>query len=427
MLSKEDNERLTRVGPGTPGGELLRRYWQPVCIAAELTAEQPKKRVRVLGEDLIVYRTGGGDYGLVEEHCAHRGASLYYGLVEGEGIRCVYHGWMYDVRGNCRDQPFEPKGATFCQRIKLRSYPVQKLAGLLFAYLGPQPAPLLPRWDVLVWENGRRKLARGAPLNCNWLQAQENAVDPTHGYFLHGHVLHSKGLPDPPGHLRPLVEYGFQTFEWGVITSWHWAAGGGALGEEQAGGNPIIFPNALAHAAGASQWMIWRVPIDDTHTQIFSLEFKRSPDGSPPAPAEEPSVSYLPSWVGEDGEYLMDTIISQDTMAWETQGPVADRTREHLGAADRGIVLFRQMLREQIEAVERGGDPLGVIRDPARNVIIELPGLVVSGDPRAVTVYGMPALMAKPAEQVFDRRHEVYEVPFGSARPAKVPRRHGAE
>jgi 5,5'-dehydrodivanillate O-demethylase len=382
-----------------------------------LTAERPKKRVKILCEELVLYRDPNGGYGLVDEHCSHRGTSLYYGFVEERGIRCPYHGWLYDASGRCLEQPFEPEGATFCQRIKHRAYPVQKLAGLLFAYMGPAPAPLLPRWDVLVREDGLRKLATGAPLNCNWVQAQENSIDPTHSYFLHGRMFKERGIPDSAGYTRPFLEYGFQPFEWGLLSSWHWGGDGDQMGEERAGGNPLIFPNALGHAAHYSQWLLWRMPIDDTHTQIFSVEFRRFRDGRTVEQLEEPAVSYIPSWIDANGEYAMDSIIGQDTMAWETQGPVADRTEEHLGASDRGIVLFRQMLREQIEIIQRGGEPMGLVRDPEKNKMIELPGLFVEGDLQVATVYGKRPLAVKSMNTMFDKRHQVFEVPFGAARP----------
>ena len=149
MLTAEENELFTSVGPGTAGGDLLRRYWHPVCVANEVTAEKLTRRVTLLGEHLVVYRDRRGVYGLVAERCPHRGASLYYGYVEGEGIRCAYHGWLFNEQGRCLEQPFEPKQETTRDVFRHPAYPVQELGGLLFAYLGPEPAPLLPRWDVL--------------------------------------------------------------------------------------------------------------------------------------------------------------------------------------------------------------------------------------------------------------------------------------
>src|SRR5690349_16234400 len=154
MLTAEENEYLTRVGPGTPVGELLRRYWHPVAIAADLTPESPTKFVRILGEDLVLFVTPEGAAGLLNDRCAHRGASLSYGRVEARGIACAYHGWLYDTKGNCLETPAEPAGSNFCLTVKQKAYPVQKLAGLYWAYLGPQPAPVIPKYDVWARTDG---------------------------------------------------------------------------------------------------------------------------------------------------------------------------------------------------------------------------------------------------------------------------------
>ena len=175
MLSKEDNELLTQTSAGTPGGELLRRYWMPLCPAAELNAEKPKRRVRVLGENLVLFRDGQGRHGLVAEQCPHRNASLYYGFVEDVGLRCAYHGWKFDAEGACIERPFEKvKDAHLPNCAK--AYPVQMLGGIMFGYLGPLPAPLLPRWENFVRKDGKRTITVLPVHNCNWLQAQEKAI-----------------------------------------------------------------------------------------------------------------------------------------------------------------------------------------------------------------------------------------------------------
>src|SRR5713226_2550503 len=141
MVTAEENELLTRIGPGTPMGELMRRYWHPVAVARELTHEIPTKFVRVLGEDLVLFLDKSGNTGLIQDHCAHRGASLLYGRVEERGISCAYHGWLYDTDGNCLETPAEPAGSMFHLTVKVRAYPVMRMAGIYFAYLGPQPVP----------------------------------------------------------------------------------------------------------------------------------------------------------------------------------------------------------------------------------------------------------------------------------------------
>ena len=185
MLTREENERLTRVGPGTPGGELLRRYWHPVAVVQELTEQKPTKFVRLLGEDLVLFRDTSGRVGLLADHCSHRGASLLYGRVEERGIACAYHGWLYDVEGNCLETPAEPPDSRFHLTVRHRAYPVQKFLGMYWAYLGPAPAPVIPRYDIWVRKDGQRKIQVHPPIDCNWLQASENSVDPAHLQILH--------------------------------------------------------------------------------------------------------------------------------------------------------------------------------------------------------------------------------------------------
>lgn len=377
MINAEQNERLTRVGPGTPGGELLRRYWQPLCPAAEITAGQPKKRLRIMSENLFVFRDGQGRIGCVEEFCKHRGASLYYGYVEECGIRCCYHGWMYDTQGRCVEQPFEPKGSRLKDEIRLKSYPVQALGGLLFAYMGPDPAraPLLPRWDVLAREDGKREIKMFPTHHCNWLQIQENTADSTHTYYLHGVMDGVLGLKHPfaPYYRRPIEKLEFSYCEWGIDKV---IVYGGDVPETEIR-PPLIFPNMLRIPNGPMEVMHWRVPIDDTSTRIVFVAFTPAPDGSARTREGDaiPYV-YLAAMKTPDGEYDLKTFFSQDQMAQESQGAIYDRTNENLGVSDRGIVLFRKMLLEQMARVEKGEDPtVAAVRDPARNRMIEFPGI----------------------------------------------------
>ena len=413
MLSKKENERLTRVGRGTPGGELLRRYWHPIAGTEELTPERPKKRVKILGEELVLYRGQDGQYGLVGEHCSHRGTSLYYGFLEDGCIRCPYHGWLYDSTGRCVEQPFEPS-PRFKERVRHSAYPVEALGGLLFAYLGPpERKPLLPRWDILVRKEQRRLTFQ--PLRCNWLQAQENSADVTHTYFLHGRTMISKGREQYSRHYtRPLAEYGFQPFEWGLLKSWVYEGEHASAGW----GNLLVFPNML-RIMGA---MHWRVPVDDTHTLIVMATTRGMARGKPVDPSVEAPVDPPETWLNEEGEYHLDTFPCQDGMAWETQGPIFDRSAEHLGASDRGIVLFRKMLGEQIAIVERGGDPMALVFDPAKNAVIDLESWENEGDMHYSQLQDTDDPNIRPRESVFDERYEVFTVPYGSARPAPSAR-----
>jgi 5,5'-dehydrodivanillate O-demethylase oxygenase subunit len=369
MLTAEKNARLTQVGPGTPGGELLRRYWHAVWPSSDFTSERPKKRMTLLSEDLVFYRGEDGSYGCVAEHCTHRGCSLYYGFLEGSAIRCAYHGWKFAPDGTCLEQPFEPAGSTYKDRVRQRAYPVQELGGMLFVYMGPLPAPLLPRWDTLVRNDGKRWLQIRPTLSCNWLQAQENTADTTHTYYLHGHTMLLKNIPSAGAdyYRRPIHSYDFRLCEWGIEKRCFYATGD-TLEEEVR--PPLIFPNILRINEGNNQFQHWRTPINDTSTRILVAWFEPNETGEDqPQPAVIP-MKIMEDDIGPDGEYSLTNFNSQDRMAWETQGAVVDRTQEHLGATDAGVVMLRKLLDEQISIVEGGGEPMAVLRDPAKNDII---------------------------------------------------------
>lgn len=270
MLTPERNSLLTEIGPGKPAGNLLRRYWQPICAVAELTVSKPRKRVRMLCEDLVIFRDGSGACGLIEEHCAHRGASLYYGFIEGDGIRCPYHGIKYTRNGKCLEVPFEPPGSPAVKELCLRAYPVEELGGLLFGYLGPEPAPLLPRWDILVRGDESKRISLLPVIDCNWLQIMENSADTAHTFYLHAHMMAEHGKPEQGAYYhRPIEKMAFET-----IVRPNWAGlrkartyGGGQPDEES--GHPILFPNALLSPERNRRCLHCRVPIDDRHTRIF--------------------------------------------------------------------------------------------------------------------------------------------------------------
>ena len=210
MLTKEINERMTSVGPGTPGGELLRRYWHPIATSVELE-ENPVRKVRLMGEDLVLYRDKSGNLGLIDEPCPHRRVSLEYGIPEQEGLRCPYHGWLFNHEGKCLEQPAEPWNSTFKDRIATKAYKAQELGGLIFAYIGPDPAPLLPRYDLLVWDNCMRQIGI-TNLPCNWVQCMENSLDPVHVEWLHGRFIEyaweRKGMKAPMSLRRRHVKIG---------------------------------------------------------------------------------------------------------------------------------------------------------------------------------------------------------------------------
>lgn len=374
MLTKEQNELLTRVGPGTPMGNLLRRYWFPVSASSELTQVGTKK-IKLLGEDLLLYRNKSGKFGLIQERCPHRGVSLAYGIPEEDGIRCQYHGWCFNHKGACTEQPNEPESSTFKDRIKVAAYPVEELGGLIFAYMGPEPVPVLPKFDLFVRENVIRTIGY-AVIPCNWLQIMENSLDPIHLEWLHGHYFehvfeqqgrHVDEWPITKHH----VKIGFDKFEYGIIKK-RVLVGQTEENEDWAVGHPVVFPNILRVGDyGAHSFQI-RVPMDDTHTyHIWYTCFVPAPGIE--VPEDYPISLYEAPLKDNQGNYVTDYIDGQDMMAWVTQGEIADRTNERLGTTDKGIIMYRQMLLEELAKIEKNEDPICVFRDPETAEYIKLP------------------------------------------------------
>ena len=278
MLTLEQNERLTRVGPGTPCGELMRRYWHPVAAVSQMK-DRYTMPIRLLGEDLVLYKDRSGTFGLIEPRCPHRRMSLIYGIPLENGIRCPYHGWAFDETGRCIEQPYEetedPEGR-FKDKVKAKAYPVETLAGLVFAYLGPAPAPLLPRWDVYAIDDVVRDIGY-AVLDCNWLQCQENSLDPIHVEWLHNDfsnwVMENLGRDDLKGNRIIHEKIGFDVFDYGIIKR-RVIQGGSEDDDDWKVGHPIVFPYFLRQG-GSGFHRNWgqngpafqiRVPLDDTHT-----------------------------------------------------------------------------------------------------------------------------------------------------------------
>ena len=374
MLTAKENEFLTRVGPGTPAGEMLRRYWHPVGFSEELKG-RPKRR-RVLGEDLVLFRDDQGRAGLLALRCSHRGTSLEFGHIEDGGLRCCYHGWLYDVEGQILEMPGEPPDSTFKDRIRHRAYKVQELGGVIFAYLGPEPAPLLPRYDVLAREDGVRA-RRARTVNCNFFQMIENSVDQHHLKWLH----RTAATPTwNDGEINP------QPFEHGILNTYTRRV---TDGKRYAHINFFVMPTMNKtgnveeghpgehQASSSGEVMRWRVPVDDTHTMHFTVEFGAIVNGKVVANImTDDSAEGLRET--EPGVYKWDDTIGffargdQDRAAQESQGAIYDRRTEHLGATDKGVILLRRLYKESIEAVQKGRDPIGVIRDPGKNELIRL-------------------------------------------------------
>lgn len=366
MLSPDRNRMLTQVGPGTPMGELLRRYWMPFAGASELETRRTKA-VRLLGEDLVAYRDLDGTFGLIDRHCPHRRADLSYGFVEAKGLRCNYHGWLMGEDGRCLGIPYDdmtdPSGRLRSE-VKVRAYPVRELGGLLFTYMGPGPVPELPVYEPFTWENGFREVIL-TDVPCNWFQCQENSCDPVHFEWMHDNW--SARLKGQEGYSPRHLKLAFEEFDHGFLykrvregqpeNSPYWTVGRVTLW-------PIGFY--------LGQHFEWRVPVDDENTLNICWFFARVPKG------REPYVqTRVPTWQSPlrdaKGEWITTHVVNQDVLAWVGQGRIADRSKEFLSASDRGIVLMRRRYFEEMEKVAKGLDPKGVIRDPAVARFVELP------------------------------------------------------
>jgi phenylpropionate dioxygenase-like ring-hydroxylating dioxygenase large terminal subunit len=360
----EPDYELTAVGPGTACGELMRRYWQPVCLSSDL--KDLPKRLRILGEDLVAFREGQGRVGLFFYRCSHRATSLEYGRVEERGLRCCYHGWLYDVEGNILEMPLEPPNNPFLKQIRQPCYPVREFGGLVFAYMGPpDKLPEFPIYDIWKNDDGGRLQARmgprvGGPMNCNWLQAEENLMDALHTFWLH--TLHSGSqFPSPAYGIDP-DELRYEETDMGMKFM---------LSRKLESGKQwdltweMIMPLNVhlvytdepksERVTGVS----WCLPVDDTHQLGASLRWIAS--GQPPSMTGR---EQLAPGGRTDTSYEYSQRHPDDKEAVEGQGPIALHGLEHLVSSDRGVVMFRNILKRAIQAVREGKDPKGIIRNP---------------------------------------------------------------
>lgn len=374
-MTAADNDLLTRVGPGTPAGEMLRRYWHPIGFVRELKGRPRRKRL--LGEDLVVFQDERGRLGLLGQRCPHRGTSLEYGYIEDGGLRCCYHGWLFDVTGACLEQPAEPAENKFKDRIQHVAYAVEELAGIIFAYLGPEPVPLLPRYDVLVRDDGVRSIW-GRINSANYFQMVENTVDQHHFRWLHR---------KPSSKLWKNIKLESELTEFGIRDHYSRQIDN----EECTTTSFFIMPTMnktgyhVRHDHPASivashqgyEALRWRVPADDTHTIHITVAFAPLVNGKPtgelrPDGQEEGLVESKFGQYGWDETTNSIARYDQDRCAQESQGEICDRTIEHLGYSDKGVIMLRELYRDAMKAVREGRDPIGVIRDPEKNRMIEI-------------------------------------------------------
>ncbi len=357
--SREDNERLTGVRAGTPCGELLRRYWHPVAVMTELSDAQPTKLVRLLGEELVLFRDRSGRVGLLADHCAHRGASLLYGRVEERGIACAYHGWLYDTKGDCLECPAEPEGSKFHLTVKQPAYPVLPHVGLYWAYLGPLPAPLLPTCDIMAMGTLTR-IIEVPDIRAHWLQVVENHVDGMHVHILHQATRSERRymVNTTRGSIDRLASMEYWEAPFGIMRRAVYVDG---KTQEDA----LVFPNIRRRTTN----IMFTVPRTESLTTRYTLHF----DIDPNAPRDLPVEHYRLS-TGEEKDppdaaypvasYRTERLVFQDFMVMETQGAITPREEWRLGTSDKGLVLLHEILEREMANVAKGLDPKGVVRDP---------------------------------------------------------------
>jgi 5,5'-dehydrodivanillate O-demethylase len=377
-------------------GQYLRRFWHPVAALVEFD-EWPVRKLRILGEELALFRADDGTLGLLPERCPHRGASLACGMIDGGTLRCAYHGWAFDPSGRCVDTPAEPARSALRERVALRGYPVRASGGLVWAYLGPEPVPLLPRYEHVASDAWSRSVGYTL-LPCHWLQVAENTLDPVHVEHLHMRYLNwvRRRSGETEVGVRKHARIAFDLFAYGIVKRRLWE-GESEDAQEWTVGHPFLFPGITVAALNA-EWVQYqfRVPVDETTTAIWWLDAKRPPAGDG---GNATVPLWQNPWRDESGQFLRASFHGQDMMVWVTQGAQTDRAAEHLGSSDSGIALYRRTLLREIERVAAGEDPAGVVRDESQNTpYISLPMETHFG-------YTMEGVQMSAASAFPDREH----------------------
>jgi nitrite reductase/ring-hydroxylating ferredoxin subunit len=393
MMSVEQNELMTKTGPGAPAGALLRCYWQPAALTDELMGDRPLKAIRLLGQDVVLFRDDNGVLGMIDRDCPHRGADLAFGRIENGGLRCLFHGWLFDVTGKCVETPAEPEGSTLCDRVRQRSYPVCERNGIIFAYLGDGEPPAFPALDCFVAPESHVFAFKGY-LNCNWLQALEVGVDPAHASFLHrffedentdsayGRQFRGASadsdmpmtmvLRDFP---RPKIEIENTEIGFRII-----ALRELGNGKTHVRVTNLLFPQAFVIPMSREMTITqWHVPVDDVSCYWYALftsftepvdkaEMRRQRLRLYTLPDYKPRLGQANDYGFDTNEQLSRTytgmgedINLHDQWAVESQGPIQDRTREHLGQSDKGVVAYRKLLLSAIRQTMRGERALMIL------------------------------------------------------------------
>jgi phthalate 4,5-dioxygenase len=402
MMTKEENDFLTQTDAETPGGQLLRRYWQPVALSEELTSGGAPLRIKILGEDLVLFRDDQGRAGLLGIHCSHRGTNLSYGRVENGGLRCLYHGWLYDIAGRCLEQPGEPGGGEHRDAIRHPAYPCQEAGGVIFAYLGPGEPPLLPNYQFLNAPPDHLYVNK-IYHDCNYLQANEGNIDPVHLSFLHRFLENRedryrgvRGAEESHYNLvarniAPILDVEVTDFGVRIYTVRRLEGGKAYLRVSY-----FILPNLSAfpgQTGGEGYSVNWHVPVDDDHHWKYTFVYSTG------APLDKNVVNRERSDLTSDyrlvrneaNRFMQDRdsmktktyagmgtgFQAHDAFATASQGAIQDRTEEHLVSSDKAIVAARKLLEKAIRDVQEGREPPHVVRESSKN---RFPHLLVLSD-----------------------------------------------
>ncbi|MEJ1129855.1 aromatic ring-hydroxylating dioxygenase subunit alpha [Variovorax sp. CCNWLW225] len=386
MISAEQNDFITRVGRGTPAGTLLRKYWQPVALSEELRGPRPLKAVQLMGQHFVVFRDETGRPGLLDRDCPHRGADLAYGRLENGGLRCAFHGWLFDASGKCLETPAEPAGSKLCTRIQQGAYPVVEKSGVVFAYIGEGEPPAFPEFDCFVAPDSHTFAFKGL-WECNWLQALEVGMDPAHASFLHrfykdedtsdsyGKQFRGASADSDLAITQVLREYDrpeirAEAAPYGMrLTTLR------TLSPEQTHVRVtnVVFPQAFVIPMSTEMTISqWHVPVDDHHCYWYAIftSFTGPVDKQQMREQRLKTID-LPDYTSRKNKRnsygysaeeqrnktytgMGEDINVHDQWACESMGSIQDRTREHLGTTDKGIMLYRRQLVKAIEAAQAG-------------------------------------------------------------------------
>ncbi len=419
MISAEQNDLMTRVGRDMPAGKLLRRYWQPVALLDELQGPRPVRAVKLMGQDFVVFRDEQGRLGMLDRDCPHRGADLAFGRLEHGGLRCPFHGWLFDVSGTCLETPAEPAGSKLCSRVRQASYPVIEKSGIVFAYIGEGEPPAFPDFDCFVAPDSHTFAFKGL-FECNWLQALEVGIDPAHASFLHrffedddvsesyGKQFRGASADSDMPITRVLRDYDrpeitIDPAEYGMRLT---AVRQLPNAQTHVRVTNLVFPQAFVIPMSAEMTISqWHVPVDDYNCYWYAIftSFTKPVDKEQMR-AQRLELYELPDYVSRKNKrnnygYSVDEQLTEtytgmgndinvhDQWAIESQGPIQNRTREHLGTTDKGIIAYRRMLVKAIEGTGNGEGAPMLISDAQSGAFSGPPSIdgidKTGGDPKA--------------------------------------------